>query len=192
MNTGIQDAADLSWKLDAVLGGADPAILDSYHRERHPIGRRVLRQSGAMMRAVTLGPPPARLLRNLLAPAVLDIGPVRDAVAGRLLRRDPPLPARPGPEPPGRHPRHRGPARRGTADRDPARHPGVRPRPRAGRRAPPHHAHAGPPHRRRARAPHPPRRLHRPAGPSTRVTGAGGWQTAWRAWTGAGPDRVRS
>lgn len=35
-----------------------------------------------MMRAVTLGPPPARALRDLLAPAVLRIGPVRDAIAG--------------------------------------------------------------------------------------------------------------
>jgi len=82
MNTGIQDAANLAWKLDLALGGADPAILDTYHRERHPIGRRVLLQSGAMMRAVTLEPRPARWLRNRLAPAVLGIGPVSDAIAG--------------------------------------------------------------------------------------------------------------
>ncbi|MEJ2863761.1 FAD-dependent monooxygenase [Actinomycetospora flava] len=72
MNTGIQDAINLAWKLDAVLAGADDAVLDSYHDERHPIGRRVLFQSGAMMRAVTLRPRPARA--------------VRDAVSGRLLR----------------------------------------------------------------------------------------------------------
>lgn len=67
MNTGIQDAANLAWKLDLALGGADPAILDTCHRERHPIGRRVLRQSGAMMPRTVLtagtprgGPGPAR------------------------------------------------------------------------------------------------------------------------------------
>ena len=57
MNTGIQDAANLAWKIDAVLGGAGDAVLDTYHDERHPIGNRVLRQSGIMARAVTLQPP---------------------------------------------------------------------------------------------------------------------------------------
>ncbi len=42
MNTGIQDAANLAWKLDAVLGGAPDDVLDTYHSERHPIGKRVL------------------------------------------------------------------------------------------------------------------------------------------------------
>ncbi len=82
MNTGIQDAANLAWKIDAVLGGADEAILDSYHRERHPIGKRVLRQSGLLARAVTLHPQPARWLRDLLVPNLLRIPRVRAAVAG--------------------------------------------------------------------------------------------------------------
>ena len=50
MNTGIQGAANLSWKLDLVLGGAPDAVLDTYQAERHPVGRRVVRQSGLMMR----------------------------------------------------------------------------------------------------------------------------------------------
>jgi 2-polyprenyl-6-methoxyphenol hydroxylase-like FAD-dependent oxidoreductase len=82
MNTGIQDAANLAWKLDAVLGGADDSVLDSYHDERHPIGRRVLRQSGLMARGVTLHPRVARGIRNLVAPRLLRIPRVRDAVAG--------------------------------------------------------------------------------------------------------------
>ena len=82
MNTGIQDAANLAWKIDAVLGGAPDSALDSYQRERHPIGRRVLRQSGLMARAVTLHPRPARFLRNVLAPRLLRLPAVRDAVAG--------------------------------------------------------------------------------------------------------------
>lgn len=82
MNTGIQDAANLAWKLDAVLGGADDAVLDTYHAERHPIGKRVLRQSGLMARGVTLHPRVARGLRNLLAPRLLRVPAVRDAVAG--------------------------------------------------------------------------------------------------------------
>jgi len=41
MNTGIGDACDLGWKLAAVLRGfGGPALLASYHAERHPIGVR--------------------------------------------------------------------------------------------------------------------------------------------------------
>ncbi|WP_354641272.1 FAD-dependent monooxygenase [Kitasatospora camelliae] len=43
MNTGIQDAHNLAWKLALVLHAtADPALLDSYHSERHPIGEEVV------------------------------------------------------------------------------------------------------------------------------------------------------
>jgi 2-polyprenyl-6-methoxyphenol hydroxylase-like FAD-dependent oxidoreductase len=53
MNTGLQDAANLGWKLAAELQGwARPGLLDSYHDERHPVGRLVLRVSGGMLRAV--------------------------------------------------------------------------------------------------------------------------------------------
>lgn len=82
MNTGIQDAANLAWKLDAVLGGADDALLDTYHDERHPIGKRVLLQSGMIARGATLHRRPALWLRNLLAPRLLRIPAVRDMVAG--------------------------------------------------------------------------------------------------------------
>jgi 2-polyprenyl-6-methoxyphenol hydroxylase-like FAD-dependent oxidoreductase len=84
MNTGIQDAANLAWKLDAVLGGAPDHVLGTYQAERHPIGRQVLVQSGLMMRAVTLHPRPARWLRDRLAPRLLARPPVRDALAGRF------------------------------------------------------------------------------------------------------------
>lgn len=41
LNTGIQDALNLGWKLAAQLrGGAPAGLLDSYHAERHPVGRR--------------------------------------------------------------------------------------------------------------------------------------------------------
>jgi len=82
MNTGIQDAANLAWKIDAALDGADDAVLDSYHDERHPIGKRVLLQSGLMARGVALHPRVARGLRNLLLPRLLRVPRVRDEVAG--------------------------------------------------------------------------------------------------------------
>jgi 2-polyprenyl-6-methoxyphenol hydroxylase-like FAD-dependent oxidoreductase len=43
MNTGIQDAYNLGWKLAlAVKGVAAPGLLDSYHAERHPVGEEVV------------------------------------------------------------------------------------------------------------------------------------------------------
>ena len=46
MNTGIGDAVDLGWKLEAVLRGwADPALLDSYETERMPICERVIEEA---------------------------------------------------------------------------------------------------------------------------------------------------
>jgi 2-polyprenyl-6-methoxyphenol hydroxylase-like FAD-dependent oxidoreductase len=45
-NTAIQSAHNLVWKLAAVLDGtADPALLATYHAERHPVGRFNARQS---------------------------------------------------------------------------------------------------------------------------------------------------
>ena len=46
MNTGIGDAADLGWKLDAVLRGwANPALLDTYETERVPVCERVIEEA---------------------------------------------------------------------------------------------------------------------------------------------------
>jgi hypothetical protein len=45
-NTAIQSADNLAWKLAAVLNGtAEPALLSTYHAERHPVGRFNARQS---------------------------------------------------------------------------------------------------------------------------------------------------
>ena len=82
MNTGVQDAANLAWKIDVALDGADDGLLDSYQDERHPIGKRVLMQSGLMARGVTLHPRVARGIRNLLLPRLLRVPRVRDEVAG--------------------------------------------------------------------------------------------------------------
>ena len=53
MNTGIQDAYNLGWKLAlAVRGAAAPGLLDSYHAERHPVGEEVV---GRTVRAARTG-----------------------------------------------------------------------------------------------------------------------------------------
>ena len=48
LNTGVQDAVNLGWKLAQVLAGTSPeGLLDSYHLERHPVGARVLHNTMA-------------------------------------------------------------------------------------------------------------------------------------------------
>ena len=44
LNTGVQDAVNLGWKLAQVVKGTSPdGLLDTYHAERHPVAARVLR-----------------------------------------------------------------------------------------------------------------------------------------------------
>jgi hypothetical protein len=53
MNTGMQDAYNLGWKLGLVLNGRSPAsLLDSYHPERHQAGRDMLYLSDHLHRTV--------------------------------------------------------------------------------------------------------------------------------------------
>lgn len=48
LQTGVQDAVNLGWKLAQVIKGISPdSLLDSYHAERHPVGARVLRYTMA-------------------------------------------------------------------------------------------------------------------------------------------------
>ncbi len=50
LNTGVQDAVNLGWKLGQVVKGISPeSLLDSYHAERHPVGARVLRNTMAQV-----------------------------------------------------------------------------------------------------------------------------------------------
>ncbi|MGF6883086.1 2-polyprenyl-6-methoxyphenol hydroxylase-like FAD-dependent oxidoreductase [Nocardia sp. GAS34] len=83
MNTGIQDAANLAWKLAAVVQGwGTDALLDSYQAERHPVGKAVLRSSGAIVRAALVRPAAGRIARNVVGGAVLGI----PAVGGKVAR----------------------------------------------------------------------------------------------------------
>jgi 2-polyprenyl-6-methoxyphenol hydroxylase-like FAD-dependent oxidoreductase len=77
MNTGIQDAVNLGWKLAAAIHGWAPdGLLDSYHAERHPVGRQVLRTSGTIMRVGLLSSRVRREARDTIAGTALRIGPV--------------------------------------------------------------------------------------------------------------------
>jgi hypothetical protein len=49
LNTGVQDAYNLGWKLGAVLDGQSDELLDSYEAERLPVAARVLGISTALL-----------------------------------------------------------------------------------------------------------------------------------------------
>jgi hypothetical protein len=84
MNTGIQEAMNLGWKLGAAMHGWAPSwLLDSYEAERHPVGRAALRITDLLQR-VTLAPAPVRALRPTLARLALSLPPVRRAVRRRV------------------------------------------------------------------------------------------------------------
>ena len=50
LNTGVQDAVNLGWKLAQVVNRTTPeSLLDTYHAERHPVGARVLHNTMAQV-----------------------------------------------------------------------------------------------------------------------------------------------
>jgi 2-polyprenyl-6-methoxyphenol hydroxylase-like FAD-dependent oxidoreductase len=64
MNTGLQDALNLGWKLGAAVAGWAPGwLLDSYQTERHPVGAAVLALTGRQFRLNTARSRPRRALR---------------------------------------------------------------------------------------------------------------------------------
>ncbi len=58
MNTGLQDSANLAWKIAAVLKHKAPGdILDTYHAERWPVGQKILHFSDRLFSvAISFGP----------------------------------------------------------------------------------------------------------------------------------------
>jgi FAD binding domain len=65
MNTGIQDAVNLAWKLALVsTGRAHAGLLDSYQAERHPVGAALIRQTNIMTK-VMASTGAAAQLRNI-------------------------------------------------------------------------------------------------------------------------------
>ena len=77
LNTGVQDAVNLGWKLAQVVHGTSPdGLLDSYHDERHPIGAWVL-QSTLAQTAAARGDDRTESLRAMLADVLVMDEPRR-------------------------------------------------------------------------------------------------------------------
>ncbi|GAA3089941.1 FAD-dependent monooxygenase [Streptosporangium carneum] len=87
LNTGLEDAVNLGWKLAAqVRGQAPEGLLDSYHAERHPVAARVLWNVRAQ--TALAGPDPAiDPLRELFA-ELMRLREVNDYLSGMLSATD--------------------------------------------------------------------------------------------------------
>jgi 2-polyprenyl-6-methoxyphenol hydroxylase-like FAD-dependent oxidoreductase len=82
MNTGMQDAINLAWKLAMVVRGeAGPVLLDSYSPERSAVGDIVLRNATRLTDMATLENPAAQAARNLALRVLLGFHAVRDKMA---------------------------------------------------------------------------------------------------------------
>jgi 2-polyprenyl-6-methoxyphenol hydroxylase-like FAD-dependent oxidoreductase len=85
MNTGIQDAANLAWKLHEVLTGAMPdGLLDSYHNERHPVVSGVVAFTGNITTLATMKDPELSRVRNEVLAAARNAPGVAEWLTGRL------------------------------------------------------------------------------------------------------------
>ena len=83
LNTGVQDAVNLGWKLAQVVKGVSAGdLLDTYHAERHPVGARVLHNTMAQV-ALVSADPRHKALQETMA-GLLAMDEPRKHIAGML------------------------------------------------------------------------------------------------------------
>lgn len=87
MNTGIQDAYNLGWKLGLVINGAPETLLDTYETERLPVGRKVLQKTDVNHRLRVSGSPLADILMDRVVFPLLRVRPILDVVGDFVLKR---------------------------------------------------------------------------------------------------------
>jgi hypothetical protein len=89
MNTGMQDAFNLAWKLALVTRGlAQPALLATYSLERSRVAADVLRDAGRMTEVALVRNPMLQELRNLAASALGHLAPFRQHLVNQLSEVD--------------------------------------------------------------------------------------------------------
>jgi 2-polyprenyl-6-methoxyphenol hydroxylase-like FAD-dependent oxidoreductase len=104
MNTGMQDAFNLGWKLaTAAAGRAAPGLLDSYHAERHPVAARVIEQTTKLTAIATVPGSFQRKLRNLALHFATGLAPVERKLAAQVEETDLAYPDSPIVAGPGKH-----------------------------------------------------------------------------------------
>jgi 2-polyprenyl-6-methoxyphenol hydroxylase-like FAD-dependent oxidoreductase len=89
MNTGMQDAFNLAWKLSLVIGGVcKPTLLDSYSVERSAVGDMVLRNASRLTDAAIVRNPIIQSLRNTVVKFALGFPQLGHRVANLLAELD--------------------------------------------------------------------------------------------------------
>jgi 2-polyprenyl-6-methoxyphenol hydroxylase-like FAD-dependent oxidoreductase len=89
MNTGIQDAYNLAWKLALVLKGKSPEVLlDSYNIERHRIGKEVVSLTDTATKMATIHNPVLSVIRNKMVGVLSKINPVQHKIVSILAQLD--------------------------------------------------------------------------------------------------------
>jgi 3-(3-hydroxy-phenyl)propionate hydroxylase len=87
LNTGVQDAVNLGWKLAQVVNKTSPeSLLDTYHAERHPVGTRVLHNTMAQV-ALARADDRHQALRDTMT-TLLGMDEPRRHIAGMLSALD--------------------------------------------------------------------------------------------------------
>jgi 2-polyprenyl-6-methoxyphenol hydroxylase-like FAD-dependent oxidoreductase len=85
MNTGMQDAFNLAWKLAAVVNGlSGEKLLDSYSAERSEVGEHVLADAQRLTAVGTMKNPVGQAVRNAVGHLILGLAPVQHVLAGKM------------------------------------------------------------------------------------------------------------
>jgi 2-polyprenyl-6-methoxyphenol hydroxylase-like FAD-dependent oxidoreductase len=86
MNTGMQDAFNLGWKLKLLASGQGDAeaIAESYFTERHPVALKVVRETSRMLHFGIISNPVARAAKKVILPIVSDLEPFKKRAAFEL------------------------------------------------------------------------------------------------------------
>jgi 2-polyprenyl-6-methoxyphenol hydroxylase-like FAD-dependent oxidoreductase len=82
MNTGIQDAANLCWKLAAVARGTDDRLLDSYEEERGQVGRALLKFTERGLKMATESGWVVERIRDAILPIISGLAPIQKSILG--------------------------------------------------------------------------------------------------------------
>ncbi len=87
LNTGVQDAVNLGWKLAQVINGVSPeSLLDTYHAERYPVAARVLHNT--MAQVALMNPDDRHKALGDIMRDLLGMDEPRKRIAGMLTALD--------------------------------------------------------------------------------------------------------
>jgi 2-polyprenyl-6-methoxyphenol hydroxylase-like FAD-dependent oxidoreductase len=85
MNTGMQDAFNLAWKLATAANGlCGETLLDSYSAERSEVGEHVLADAQRLTEVGTMRNPIGQAIRNTIGHLMLGLAPVQHTMADKM------------------------------------------------------------------------------------------------------------